>query len=337
MQNLSNTDMGSEHEMVVYAQTELDNAFADMEHLLDQQRPSSRSMFGRCAGCGGNKFVYNSGSHGFPGSSVCTDCGVVVEDPVFYETMYGNFTPHKSSNYKRIHHWHERISQLLLQESEIPAHDMLEIAKVLCNGSYEIINKDNIRAVLRSLNKQLYIEKWLQIIYRLTKICPPMPGPSLIQQLDALFLELQRPFDAYHAPGRKNFLNYNYVFCRLFQHLGCPQFCMFFPLIKSKVKLRALDDMWKHMVECINWKFTPLMHVSPFAVCLEQPAALLQRLSFQLASPIPVVPEKAPWRMECRKWGHHLPKRHPQLPKRHRSAPFGPEFQRLGLLKKRLR
>ena len=72
---------------------------------------------------------------------------------------------------------------------------------------------------------QLYIEKWLQIIQRVTGVHPPMPGPLLIQQLDDLFLQLQVPFDDFRMKGRKNFLNYNYVFCRLFQKLGCPQFC----------------------------------------------------------------------------------------------------------------
>ena len=44
------------------------------------------------------------------------------------------------------------------------------------------------------------------------------------------------------SSSRRNFLNYNYVFCRLFQKMGCTKFCMFFPLIRSKVKLRALDE-----------------------------------------------------------------------------------------------
>ena len=134
-----------------------------------------------------------------------------------------------TTKYKRIHHWHERISQLQLHESFIPNDQMLQIATVLCDGSHKVINKDVIREVLRSLKMQQYIEKWLQIIQRITKVSPPKPGPQLIHQLDALFLELQKPFEACELQNRKNFLNYNYVFCRLFQKLNCTQFCMFFP------------------------------------------------------------------------------------------------------------
>ena len=102
---------------------------------------------------------------------------------------------------------------------------MLLIAERLCDGSFSVINKDNIRTVLRSLKLQIYIEKWLQIIYRITRICPPTPGSQLIGKLDDLFIEMQRPFDCSKLEARKNFLNYNYVFCRLFQMIGCTQFC----------------------------------------------------------------------------------------------------------------
>ena len=323
--------------MVVYDQSELDAAFADMEFLLDEQKPTPRSFPGCCVGCGADNFVYNGPCSGIPGSSICVDCGAVVSGNVFYETMYGNRVPTKCSNYKRIHHWHERISQLLLQESQIPNDEMLQIGEVICSGSYDLINKDTIRAVLRSLNKQLYIEKWLQIIYRITGITPPIPGPVLVQQLDKLFLELQRPFEAYCLKGRKNFLNYNYVFCRLFQKLKCTQFCMFFPLIKSKAKLKLLDEMWFEMTRSINWEFTPLQYVAPFAVQLEQPGLSLHRLKLECELQAPVVPERVPSRKVYHTSGHYRAKFQQREPKPLRSVPFEPKFQKLGLLKKRLR
>ena len=40
-------------------------------------------------------------------------------------------------------------------------------------------------------------------------------------------------------PGRTNFLNYNYCFCRCFQLMKVEQFSMFFPLINIKSPLLA--------------------------------------------------------------------------------------------------
>jgi len=176
-------------------------------------------------------------------------------------------------------------------ESQIPQDQMLQIAQKLCDGSYTVVNKDAVRAVLRSLGMQLYIEKWLQIIFRVTRIAPPIPGSLLVCKLDSMFQELQEPFDCFRVAKRKNFLNYNYVFCRLFQRLECTQFCMFFPLIKSKQKLRQLDEMWAMMAKSLNWEVTSLASVAPFAVRLEKPDLLLQRLASEYVSPVLVAPQ----------------------------------------------
>ena len=335
---LSNTQVKRRvpYEMVVHNQADLDAAFTDMEHLLAQQRDVPVKCNDVCVGCGGYHFVYNGPGSGCPGSRICHDCGIVEAGNIYWETMYGRDVTLKSSNYKRIHHWHERISQLLLHESTIPPDKMLQIGQKLCDGTYQVINKDTVRAVLRSLKMQLYIEKWLQIIFRLTGITPPIPGPLLIQQLDEHFQELQQPFSAHHTPGRKNFLNYNYVLCRLFQKLKCPQFCMFFPLIKSKAKLKTLDNMWTAMVSSLKWPITPMEYVAPFAVRLEQPDVLLQRLSSRCAMQALVVIERVPWRMEFRKWDHRPLKIQKRSPKRPRLDPHEQEFQKLGLLRRRL-
>ena len=208
----SDGDMGP----IVYNQCDLDSYFADMEHLLRHDRDTDPRTGRQCVSCGCTSFAYSSSNSSHPGSVVCEQCGAVEPGQVYWNFMYGATIPVKSSNYKRIHHWHERISQLLLQESSIPREQLLQIAEKLCDGSFKIINKDVIRSVLRSLKMQHYIEKWLQIIQRITLVSPPTPGPMLMQQLDALFQELQCPFNACEFSKRKNFLNYNYIFCRLF-------------------------------------------------------------------------------------------------------------------------
>ena len=333
---LSNTAV-NDVAMVASNQADVDAAFADMEHLLAEERPVPVAYAGTCVSCGDSNFVYSGPSSGHPGCRVCDSCGVVENVPVYWETMYGNYLPTKSSNYKRIHHWHERISQLLLMESSIPPTEMLQIAEKLCDGTHPVINKDSVRSVLRSLNMQLYIEKWLQIIFRITRIQPPCPGPMVVQQLDSLFQDLQRPFESNKTPERKNFLNYNYVFCRLFQKMDCGQFGMFFPLIKSKQKLKALDDTWCSMVGCIDWPFTQLEPVAPFAVKLETPALLLQRLASAVFEPIPSVLGIAPLRRVFQRWDRHHEEIERRRLKRLRSGPLEPEFQKLGLLRRRLR
>lgn len=228
--------------------------------------------------------------------------------------MYIRRCPVRTSNYKRIHHFHERISQMLLMESEIPNDQMLQIARRLLDGTYECINKDSVRAVLRSLNMAQYIEKWLQIIFFVTGVKPPAPGPIVLDQLDRLFIDMQRPFNACKTEARRNFLNYNYVFCRLFQKLNCAKFSMFFPLIRSKAKLDALDNTWTAMASSLGWECPPLQRVAPFSVRLDQPAILLYEIEQRVASKVPAEPRKAPVRTEFRTWDRRRSEWHP--PKR---------------------
>ena len=309
-------------------QAAVDAAFADLAHLLDV--PEQRRV-GTCVSCGSADLERTANlGQCVAFCSVCRSCGVVQpsgfgqDDTDFYR---GRSTV---SNYKRIHHWHERISQFLLQESSIPDGDMLRIAERICDGSYTVINKDVIRQVLRSLNMQMYIEKWLQIIQRITGVEPPKPGGALLRALDDLFLELQVPFRNFKWKGRKNFLNYNYVFCRLWQKVECEQFCMFFPLIKSRLKLKALDDTWHTMTQNLGWEVTPLQLVPPFAVKLERPELLLQRLQQRASSAAPAETRTELARTGFRKSDQHLLREldRQRERERRRSTPLAPAPRR---------
>lgn len=272
-------------------QEDVDKYFADYADALRTLHPRPQSATRNallCVCCGSANFTYDTAvDGGVAGARVCDDCGAVQPGNIIHSHLFGRTVTTRSSNYKRIHHWHERISQLMLMESQIPSEHMVAIGERLLDGSHPVASKDAIRSVLRSLGLQVYIEKWLQIIERCTGVTPPCPGPLVLKRLDELFIELQRPFDCHKHDGRRNFLNYNYVFCRLFQRMNCPKFCMFFPLIRSKVKLRALDEMWNAMADSIGWPTPPLQAIPAFSVKLDQPALLLERLRSQCASQTP--------------------------------------------------
>ena len=319
------------------SQEAVDAAFADMDSLLAEHAPAPVSG---CVNCGGVIFErgQNEGQC-FSYFDVCRACGAVNNDTFGFGDMQAYPPRRSSSNYKRIHHWHERVSQLLLQESRIPDEHFQQIAERLLDGTHTYVNKDIIRAVLRSLNMQMYIEKWLQIIWRLTGIEPPKPGAQLMQCLDDAFIELQRPFDQMKATGRKNFLNYNYVLCRLFQKLKCPRFGMFFPLIKSRQKLKALDETWCKMTASIGWDVTPLVQVTPFSVSLLEPELLRERLASPDAFVTPSATCSTRTRTGFRKSDLCLLRaldRQTWIKQRRLARP-GPELQRLGSAVKRPR
>ena len=334
--------MTSEYAMAteITEQADVDRAFADYE-LAMLTVNSGKALTARnrllCVNCSSADYSYNNTGANEPGRRVCNNCGVVEQGCIFFQTMFGRTVPTRSSNYKRIHHWHERISQLLLFESQIPVEHMLAIGQKLLDGSHAVVSKDAIRKVLRSLGLQVYIEKWLQIIYRCTGVMPPCPGPMVLNRLDELFIELQRPFNAHKLANRRNFLNYNYVFCRLFQRMNCTKFCMFFPLIRSKIKLKALDDMWAAMVTSIDWESPPLIHVATFSVKIDSPDELLRKLAQRCACAAPVAPRTIPMKTAIQTWGRRysaVPR--PEKEKR-RLLPLEQQPQTLSLRLKRRR
>lgn len=321
-------------------QKDVDRAFADYDSAMLTLNPrpayASRNRL-LCVSCGYSHFTHNNTGANEPGARVCNQCGAVQPGSIIFEYMYGRNIPTRTSNYKRIHHWHERISQLMLMESQIPAEHMVAIAEKLLDGSTTVLSKDSIRAVLRPLGLQVYIEKWLQIIERCTGVLPPCPGPVVLNQLDALFLDLQRPFTAHKLEGRRNFLNYNYVFCRLFQRMNCTKFCMFFPLIRSKTKLKALDEMWAAMAKSLGWEVPLLQQVAPFSVRIDQPSALLQQLKVRCAALDPVVPRTIPMRTAIQTWDRRKSAERPPERGTRRSTQLAQMPQTLALRLKRKR
>ena len=312
-------------------------AFRDYDDLLRAERPTApTNTADGCVACGEHTLCHATSGTPWPGSLVCETCGAVQARTVLYEYMYGRHVPTRFSNYKRIHHWHERVSQLLLLESEIPVEKLQIICKSICASKIDVLSKCNIRQVLRSLGMQQYIEKWLQIIQRLTGIAPPVPGPTLLMRLDECFLDLQRPFNTYKHDTRKNFLNYNFVFTRLLQHLNCKQLCMFFPLIKSRQKLNSLDVLYKEMASNIGWATPPLVHVTPFAVTWPpEDLSQMQKLLATDIRLIPVVPRAVPQKTGSQTWGRRrvLTTKIPQL--QPHSKPPPKQFHKLALRLKR--
>lgn len=169
--------------------------------------PAEHHNTRECRNCGGCEIVYSTAGSGHAGAAVCSACGAVLDDIVIFERMRGCVLSKRHSNYRRIHHAHERISQLLIQETPIPAADLVAIGEALLERKVRTLNKASIRGVLRSLSMQRYIERWLQIVQRLADAAPPRPGPQLLIQVDAVFQELQAPFDAIKPEGRRNFPN----------------------------------------------------------------------------------------------------------------------------------
>ena len=192
------------------------------------------------------------------GDVVCMCCGVIVD--CVLEDVFGNSIPSKNkkppSLYKRRHHFNERLSQFTVSVRRVPDSVIADVKKQLKN--HAVITKTNIRMALRSLKQARHIENWIEVYCHVCNEPYPAPPGEVLESITQMFARVEVAFMKNRPPGRKCILHYNYIFHRLFEVHGLPQFFKWFPPLKSKTKLTVLDKMWLDMTCTLGMTMTSL-------------------------------------------------------------------------------
>jgi uncharacterized Zn finger protein (UPF0148 family) len=195
------------------------------------------------------------------GILVCPLCGseeymlVVSDQPSFRD-------PPKERNnyaYKKINHLNEILNQFQAKESTIIPTDVmnevvLEIKKRRIQNVAELTEKD-MREILKKLNRSKYYEHATHIISRLNGNPPPTITPEIEEKIRAMFQEIQAPFLIYCPDDRTNFLSYSYILYKFFELLELDEYKVYFPLLKSRDRLIAHDQIWAKICDYLKWEF----------------------------------------------------------------------------------
>ena len=75
-----------------------------------------------------------------------------------------------------------------------------------------------------------------------------------------LFKQLERIFGLVRSRVpfvRTSFLNYYYVLFKLLDSLQQPELLLRVPLLKTHVRLKQHDAIWRHICEELDWTFKP--------------------------------------------------------------------------------
>ena len=195
------------------------------------------------------------------GILVCPKCGseeymlVVSDFPSFRD-------PPKERNnyaYKKINHLNEILNQFQAKEStiipdEVMNEVVLEIKKRRIQNVAELTEKD-MREILKKLNRSKYYEHATHILSRLNGNPPPTITPEIEEKIRTMFQEIQAPFLLYCPDDRTNFLSYSYILFKFFELLELDEYKVYFPLLKSRDRLIAHDQIWKKICEYLRWEF----------------------------------------------------------------------------------
>ena len=195
------------------------------------------------------------------GILVCPKCGseeysmVVSDFPSFRD-------PPKERNnyaYKKINHLNEILNQFQAKESTIIPEDVmneviLEIRKRRIANIADLSEED-IRQILKKLNRSKYYEHRAHILSRLNGNPPPTITPEIEEKIRAMFQDIQAPFLLYCPNDRTNFLSYSYILYKFFELLELDEYKVFFPLLKSRDRLIAHDTIWAKICAYLQWEF----------------------------------------------------------------------------------
>jgi len=195
------------------------------------------------------------------GILVCPKCGseeymlVVSDFPSFRD-------PPKERNnyaYKKINHLNEILNQFQAKESTIIPEEVMhevicEIKKRRIQNIAEL-TEIGMREILKKLNRSKYYEHATHILSRLNGNPPPTITPEIEEKIRAMFQEIQAPFLLYCPDDRTNFLSYSYILYKFFELLELDEYKVYFPLLKSRDRLIAHDQIWKKICDYLRWEF----------------------------------------------------------------------------------
>jgi uncharacterized Zn finger protein (UPF0148 family) len=195
------------------------------------------------------------------GILVCPRCGSVEYALVVSDSPGFRDPPKERNNYayKKMNHLNEILNQFQAKEStKIPDEVMNEVVCEIKKRRIENIaslTEQHIREILKKLERNRYYEHATHILSRLNGNPPPTITAEIEEKIRAMFQEIQAPFLLYCPDDRRNFLSYAYIIYKFLELLELDEYKVHFPLLKSRDRLIAHDQIWKKICDYLQWEF----------------------------------------------------------------------------------
>ena len=160
--------------------------------------------------------------------------------------------------YKRLDHFKEVLSQFQGKEGkDIPRTVIERLRESIKNDSPTL---NDLKLSLRKLTLNKYVENVLYIHHVLSGTPLPYIKREIEDNMIRLFKQLERVFGLIRSRvpfARNSFLNYYYVLFKLLDYLQQPELLHRVPLLKTHVRIKQHDALWRHICEEFDWAFKP--------------------------------------------------------------------------------
>jgi len=194
------------------------------------------------------------------GQYQCIDCGetetvIIDSDKPSYKDPINEV---KTNTYKRSNHCSELLNQSQGKEStEIEEEIFDEIRHelyVIGITDLQIVTKSIIKMVLKNIGRSTISEHAVYIINKLNGIPAPTIPHELEETVKQMFVTVEDAWYIFKDPNRKNFMNTNFVFHKIFELLGEDEEAEKYPYLADD-KLDEHDELWEKICNYLEWEF----------------------------------------------------------------------------------
>ena len=195
-----------------------------------------------------------------PMGEMCEECGVFFEKQEFVVTDLSNFKIKHKRIYKRLDHFKEVLSQFQGKEGKEIPKEVVDKLRENINKEKTTITLNDVKLGLRKLKLNKYVENILYIHHVLTGTPLPYIKREIEDKMVRLFKQLDRVFGLVRSKvpfARTSFLNYYYVLFKLLDAMSQGELLYRVPLLKTSVRLKQHDALWRHICEELDWTFKP--------------------------------------------------------------------------------
>ena len=182
---------------------------------------------------------------------LCGDSEVIILDE---DIQIKDYSP-----YRRLNHFREWLNQFQAKQSpDIPDGVFSDIVKELNKNritDLSVLNKKDMKTILKKLNYNVYYEHAAYIINKLNNLPPPKITRDMEKLFISMFFKIQEPWETHKQQNRKNFLSYSYVLHKFCELLELDHLLDCFPLHKDPDKIMENDQIWENICKHLKWEY----------------------------------------------------------------------------------
>ena len=196
---------------------------------------------------------------GEPTTDICYECGAFYEKQEFIVTDLSKCKVRHKRVYKRLDHFKEVLCQFQGKEGKHIPTEVLDKVKASIGKEKEKITALDIKQGLRKLKLNKYVEN----IHYIQHVLAGTPLPYIRREAEDKMIRLFKQIERVYAStqhrvsfARNSFLNYYFVLYKLLESLQ-PELLHRVPLLKTNLRLKQHDTLWRDICEELDWTFRP--------------------------------------------------------------------------------